>query len=228
MSKSLIGEHRELTYRAMADPTRRHLLRLLDDRGAPTHVADLATQVGLHRNTVRGHLERLRLAGLVTRSAEKRTRPGRPRMLYEATPPETRSPGSEGYRFLAEVLAGYMQANLEDPAAAAEAAGYAWGRYMVDEPDPFVRAEASSVVGQIVDSLAEFGFEPRREREGSRIVVTLHDCPFREVARARSDVVCSVHLGLIRGMAEKLGSVTVDGLQPFVEPSLCVATLSLR
>ena len=37
----------------------------------------------------------------------------------------------------------------------------------------------------------------------------------------------SPELGMVNQMAEALGgSVTVEGLQPFVEPSLCVATLS--
>ena len=103
MSTQSIGERSDLTYRALADPTRRHLLRLLDDSEEPLEVGAMSEQVGLHPNTVRDHLNVLSQAGLVTRTAEKRTRPGRPKMLYEAAPHETRSPGAEGYRFLAEV-----------------------------------------------------------------------------------------------------------------------------
>jgi len=222
-----IGGRSELTYRALADPNRRHLLRLLDDAESPLEVDTLSRQVGLHPNTVREHLELLSQAGLVTRTPEKRTRPGRPKMLYEAAPRETRSPGSEGYRFLAEVLASYMEATLDDPAAAAEEAGRVWGRYMVDRPAPFLQLDTSGVVGQIVTTLSELGFAPEEHQDERRILIRLHDCPFRDVARTRGDVVCSVHLGILRGMAEELGgSVSVDELLPFVEPSLCIANLS--
>lgn len=224
-----IGDRRELTYRALADPTRRHILRLLDDAREPVDAAALATQVGLHRNTVRDHLELLRQAGLATRTAEVRERPGRPKMLYAAAPRQTRSPGTEGYRFLAEILASYMQAHLEEPASAAEQAGKAWGRYMVDQPEPFAVPDPVHVVEQIVTVLAELGFSPEEQKEDDRIVVRLHDCPFREVARTRTEIVCAVHLGILRGMAEELGgAVRVDGLHPFAEPSLCIANISIE
>jgi len=222
-----IGGRGELTYRALADPNRRHLLRLLDDAESPLEVDVLSRQVGLHPNTVREHLELLSQAGLVTRTPERRTRPGRPKMLYEAAPRETRSPGSEGYRFLAEVLASYLEATLDDPAAAAEEAGRVWGRYMVDRPAPFLQLDTSGVVEQIVMTLSELGFAPEEQQDERRILIRLHDCPFRDLARTRGDVVCSVHLGILRGMAEELGgSVSVDELRPFVEPSLCIANLS--
>ncbi|HEX6145245.1 MAG TPA: helix-turn-helix domain-containing protein [Acidimicrobiia bacterium] len=227
MKTHLFAERRELTYRALADPTRRHLLRLLDDADQPTEVGELSTQIGLHPNTVRAHLELLRHAGMVTRSTEPRSRPGRPKMLYRSAPRRTRSPGAEGYQFLAEVLAACLRAHVDDPAAASEEAGRAWGRYMVDRPEPYARLGAAEVVGQMVTALAELGFAPEETQEGERIQVRLHDCPFREVAQANRDVVCSIHLGILRGMAEELGdSVSVEDLQPFVEPSLCIASLS--
>lgn len=229
MSDKTIGRRRELTYKALADPTRRHLLRLLDDADAPLEVSVLADQTDLHQNTVRDHLEMLRRAGLVTRTAEDRDRPGRPKMLYSAAPLETRSPGFEGYRFLAEVLASYMQANLEEPGKIAEEAGRAWGRYLVERPQPFATPDSLQVVDQIVTALAELGFSPEESPEEDGFNVKLHDCPFREVARARTDVVCGVHLGMLRGMAEELGgSASITDLKPFVEPSLCVVEIAAR
>lgn len=203
-------------------------MRLLDDVGGPLDVRTLATQVNLHPNTVRDHLETLRQAGLVTRSAEERQRPGRPKMLYSAARLEARSPNFEAYRFLAQVLAGYMGANLDDPKTAAEEAGRAWGRYMVDRPEPFSIQDPVDAVRQIMTALAELGFSPEEDREESEFVVRLHDCPFREVARANTDVVCGVHLGILRGMADELADpVTIEDLRPFVEPSLCLAHISL-
>ena len=218
---------RDLRFRALADPTRRDLVRFLDRAGTPQDIRALAAEVDLHPNTVRDHLDLLHRAGLVTRTTENRDKPGRPKVLFEAADRGTRSPGSEGYRFLAEVLAGYMHAHLENPAAAAEEAGRAWGRYMVEKPEPFDPPDSNQVLEQIVTALAEMGFAPEEERDDDRFVIRLHDCPFRDLARSRTDVVCSVHLGMLRGMTEELGeSMRVDDLSPFVAPSVCVASLS--
>lgn len=218
---------RDLRFRALADPTRRDLLRFLDRADRPQDVRAMAAEVDLHPNTVRDHLDMLHRAGLVTRTNENRDKPGRPRVLFEAADRGTRSPGSEGYRFLAEVLAGYMHAHLDNPAAAAEEAGRAWGRYIVTKPEPFDLPDSDQVLNQIVTALAEMGFAPEEEGEDDRFVIRLHDCPFRDVARSRTDVVCSVHLGMLRGMTEELGeSMRVDDLVPFVAPSVCVASLS--
>ncbi len=218
---------RDLRFRALADPTRRDLLRFLDRADMPQDVRALAAEVDLHPNTVRDHLDLLHRAGLVTRTTESRDKPGRPKVLFDAADRGTRSPGSEGYRFLAEVLAGYMYTHLDNPAAAAEEAGRAWGRYMVKKPEPFDLPDSNQVLSQIVTALAEMGFAPEEERKDDRFVIRLHDCPFRDVARTRTDVVCSVHLGMLRGMTEELGeSMTVDDLTPFVAPSICVANLS--
>lgn len=224
-----LSENRELTYRALADSRRRHLLRLLDDADGPVEVRKLAEQVGLHPNTVRDHLDLLVQARLVTRSSEQRTKPGRPRVLYRAAPLDRRSPEAEGYKFLAEVLAGYIEATVEDPAGAAEEAGRAWGRYLVDRPAPFLRLDSSEVTAQLVKTLDNLGFAPREKSAEKHVLVELHDCPFREMARGHGDVVCSIHLGILRGMAEELGgAIRVEGLRPFVEPSLCVTTLTPR
>jgi hypothetical protein len=41
--------------------------------------------------------------------------------------------------------------------------------------------------------------------------------------------VCSLHLGLMQGaLARMRAPVTADRLQPFAEPSLCIAYLAAR
>ena len=60
-------ERGELRYRALADPTRRHLLRILDDAGVPMHPRELGDRLGLHVNTLRGPLDLLARAELAER-----------------------------------------------------------------------------------------------------------------------------------------------------------------
>ncbi len=56
--------------------------------------------------------------------------------------------------------------------------------------------------------------------------ISLHACPFRAVAREHPDVVCAIHLGLLRGSLERLGARVSSRLRPFVEPDLCVAEIT--
>lgn len=222
-------ERGNLRYRALADPTRRHLLRILDDSDGPMHPDELASRLGLHVNTIRGHLDLLERAELVERRTMVRETPGRPRVMFHSLPRDVRSPTSEGYRFLAEILASSIQANSHDPRQAAIEAGRTWGRYMADRPPPSSPVPPAQIIGQLVTTLAELGFEPEPIGDDHNTRILLHDCPFREMARTRSDIVCSVHEGLLRGTLEEMGDeVGMDALEPFVEPSLCIARVSTR
>ena len=72
-------------HRALSDRSRVRILDLLQEAEASLDARELGTRVGLHVNTVRSHLRVLAEAGLVSARREERTRPGRPRVLYEAT-----------------------------------------------------------------------------------------------------------------------------------------------
>lgn len=217
----------DLRYRALADPTRRHLLRILDDAGEEVHPADLATRVGLHVNTVRGHLDLMERAGLIERNVVSHAGPGRPRVVFRSRPRDARSPVSEGYRFLAEILASSIHFDSNDPRRTAQDAGRAWGRFLAARPPSSAALPPARVIEQIVTTLAELGFEPEASAPGDQTEILLHGCPFRDMARTRGDIVCSVHEGLLRGMLEEMGgSVLMEALEPFVEPSLCVARMS--
>ena len=85
-----------------------------------------------------------------------------------------------------------------------------------------MRRRSRDAADQVVRLLDEHGFEPERENGD----VLMHRCPFRDLAEQHGNVVCSVHLGLIRGALAEIGApVTATRLEPFVEPSLCRARL---
>ena len=78
---------------------------------------------------------------------------------------------------------------------------------------------------KLVNLLDDLGFAPEADAGGAEI--SLRHCPFLEIARARPEVICPVHLGLMQGAMMAWGApVTVDGLRPFVESDRCVAQLS--
>lgn len=218
-------------HRALASPVRRRLLERLRASEQPVDVFGLAEGSGLHVNTVRGHLSVLEEAHLVASEAEQRDRVGRPRLVYRPTRRGTEelTPSEGGYRFLAGVLASYLSASAAAPRAAAEEAGTEWGRHLVEGPAPFQSFEPREAIDRVVEMLDEFGFAPQLEvTDESAPKVLLHRCPFLDVAREHQDVVCSVHLGLMRGALDELGvQVEAGDLRPFVEPDLCVADLQV-
>lgn len=56
--------------------------------------------------------------------------------------------------------------------------------------------------------------------------IELRSCPFLDVARRHPDVVCGVHLGLLRGLAEQAAAgAFATELFPFARPGVCAAEI---
>lgn len=82
-------------------------------------------------------------------------------------------------------------------------------------------------VKRLMHLLSDFGFAPQPVTGGVRPQIGLRNCPFLELAVQRKDVVCRIHLGLMQGAMESWNSaVTVERLEPFIEPDLCMVHLS--
>jgi len=208
--------------------SRARVLGVLQDAGAPLGVDEVAQRVGLHTNTARFHLEGLVEDGLAERTTQVRDQPGRPRVLY-AVMPGTARVGKRSYRLLAEILTSYLAAEIPQPARAAVNAGRAWGGFLAERPPPFRKLDANAATEQLVDALSGIGFVPEAVTAGRQRRILLHHCPFRETAEQYGEVVCSVHLGLMRGLLDAIDApIEAERLDPFVEPSLCVAHLANR
>jgi len=213
-------------HRALGDRSRVRILELVRGAEAPVDAAWLADRVGLHPNTVRSHLHILEEAQLVSSLPEERTTPGRPRLVYTATPEGVSREQRAGYRLLAEILASYLASSAKDSAQQAEAAGRAWGRYLVERRPPHAAASTEDDVAAVVGLLDRFGFEPTVESDASGHTVLMQHCPFGEVADHYRKIVCSVHLGLMQGALVELGAhVEADRLEPLVRPGVCSAHL---
>ena len=212
-------------HQVLASVSRTALLELLRSGRGPWGVGQVAEQVGLHPNTVRSHLDLLVKSGYAVRHAEAPRGPGRPRMVYEAT---AAPDDGTNYRLLAEVLARHLIATSERPGEAAVSAGRDWATSVgvglgVVPGDPVISEQ--DAVAAVVRMLADSGFVPEVSADGT--VINLHHCPFRELALSHPEVVCGAHLGIIQGALAELGApVQATRLVPFVEPDLCVTTLT--
>jgi predicted ArsR family transcriptional regulator len=222
--------------RTLASGSRVDLLHLLQD-GAEHTIGELAAVTGLHENTTREHLQRLVADGFAQRQPEHRSVRGRPRMVYRAVSADDVHADPAAQRRLEESIArvaltrvlleGYGH-EVTSPAEAAQAAGRALA------VDPALRAlppAGSVTVGgdrqldALEGHLDRLGFDP--ERDASQLAFHLYRCPFLDLARARSEVVCNVHLGLAQGVLDAVpGPTRTHRLLPFVGPEHCVLELT--
>ena len=113
--------------KALGDETRYAMYRELATATSPLSAHDLADRLGLHANTVRLHLDRLREVGLVDAEAVHRGTVGRPQHRYFL------AAGAPGLGFdppAHALLAGLLAALAERIGADVDDAadtGHAWG-----------------------------------------------------------------------------------------------------
>ena len=211
------------THLALASRQRRRLLELLRAGEAPRDAQELAAATGLHVTTVRFHLDLLRRAGLVDSHSQPRGTRGRPRTVYTAV----NHAEAGGYPALTRLLAAHLADTPEARAVRAEQAGMDWAAEFTAETDRSPQVDAYEAARTVTRLFAELGFDPELVGEEEDRQIRLHACPFRDAARANPEVVCSVHLGLLRGTLTRLGAPpTTARLLPFVEPELCLAQLT--
>lgn len=212
-----------------ADPAaskpRRRLLKLLRRSDTPLDVYELADATGLHTTTVRFHLDVLARSGRITVRNSPRTTPGRPRAVYTI---QTEEAPADGYRPLAALLAAHLGPTPSIRRRRAEKAGRDWATSLVAPTDRPV--DTDDAARRVAALFAEMNFDPELvdstpgtpERQ-----IRLRACPYRDVARDHPDVVCAIHLGLLKGAVSQLGNPpTTVRLVPFVKPHLCMAYLT--
>ncbi|RNE64096.1 helix-turn-helix transcriptional regulator [Cryobacterium tepidiphilum] len=200
----------------------------------PIDAAGVAAQLGLHVTTVRFHLDQLERAVLIRRSVERVGSRGRPRVVF-APAPSARVEGAQ--RDLTDALVSALSDDADGGRGRAIRAGEAWSEQF--EPTLTEAAAEGGAAASLVALLDTLGFDPQLSTVEEAAVedraasleatrsIELHACPFRDAARRKPGVVCSVHLGLLRGASRALGHDPDDtGLRPFVEPELCVVDVN--
>ncbi|GAA5049859.1 helix-turn-helix domain-containing protein [Nocardia callitridis] len=199
------------------------MLATLREAQRSLSIVEIAERLRLHPNTVRFHLDALLRTGQARRAADSTEGPGRPAQMFEAHPGMDPA-APRNYLLLADILAGEL-ADTDDPTDRATRAGFSFGEHVTAaSSQPSTERYA---VDQLVHLLDEMGFAPRSSTETSTPRVELHQCPFLDLAHSHAEVVCSIHLGLMRGALRTLDApVTVERLEPFAEPDVCIAHLT--
>lgn len=198
------------------------VLEALREQPDPVSIEALSRVLGRHHNTVREQVTWLVDHGLVQRLRKPTEGRGRPPWLYEARGPR---PGDDDYVELAAALAWTIQgSNAEEAREQALAAGLHWAEQLAAGRDAHPLPSARAARQRTLELLEDLGYEPTADARIDRVV--LHRCPMLQAAHQFPDVVCSVHLGLLRGtLAAHGGDPDRAQLTPFAAPGECRARL---
>ena len=204
---------------------REEVLDVLRSSKSPMTIIDIARQIGVHPNTVRFHLQALTDSGRVERVEPARNSPGRPPLMFRAHRGMDPA-GPRNYQLLADALATRLSADDKSTDKAIEA-GRAWGhRLTAGTPSAQAVKKDDQATDQLIGMLGDLGFSPQRRSSAAGIQIGLRHCPFLDLVPKHEAVICPVHLGLMQGaMAAMKANVTVERLEPFAEPDLCLAHL---
>ncbi len=217
------GTTRLAVLKALGDNTRYAIYLELARSQSPRSTADIADTLGLHPNTVRPHLERMRDVGLLEVEIDNRGSVGRPQHRYHLTAAAP-SLGLEPpafpllARLLTRVAATAGVAPDEAAAAAAEQ-----GRAMAAGRPP-----RPGCVEALNGALAELGFDPAMADDGDLVTIAFTHCPYRELAEAPPEIVCNLHRGLIQGFVEEIGGASVERFGTLADRDPCQVELSVR
>ena len=214
--------------KALGDNTRYAIYLELARSPIPLATAEIADTLGLHANTVRPHLERMRDVGLLDVQTDPRGSVGRPQHRYSLAPGAP-SLGLEppSFPLLARMLlrvASLGGASADDAAEAGREQG---------RTDALTMASATAAAGDppvpcldaLVVELDRLGFDPAVASDGDEATVGFAHCPFRDLAEANPDLVCSLHRGLVEGFVEAVGGAVVDEFRNLVHRSPCQVAL---
>jgi predicted ArsR family transcriptional regulator len=217
-------------FKALGDNTRYAIYLELARAEAPRSTGEIAETLGLHPNTVRPHLERMREVGLLDVEVENRGAVGRPQHRYHLTP-DAPSLGLEPptYPLLSGLLANVAAAFEPEPDQVAEA-GRDHGRYAAHVRAPAQPQEDGrpACIAAVMAELADLGFDPVHQEDGETATIAFTHCPFRNLAEAFPELICNLHRGMIEGMVEVLGGTAVERFATLADRDPCQVDLAVR
>jgi predicted ArsR family transcriptional regulator len=207
---------------AFGDPTRRRVYLFVRTRASAVDssgvtASQVATEVGVHPNVARHHLDKLAAGGYLEVSSAKMPGggAGRPSKRYRIV-----SDGVDEVPVHADDLVLSLLGRVLDRLDAGEAeqlaeeVGAEYGRAIASglNGDQMVSGQRSlrSAIQTVADALSAHGFAAHAERRNDNLRIINNHCPFGDVA-TEHPVICAVDRGMVRGM---LSELTPDSEMP--------------
>lgn len=212
--------------KALGDNTRYAIYLELARSARPLATAEVSEALGLHANTVRPHLERMRDVGLLAVEVDARGGVGRPQHRYSLAA-DAPSMGFEPpmMPYLATMLVRMVE-QLGGTGDDAFEIGRDQGRAEASR-----YAAAPSCIEGLVAEMDRLGFDPTvaaADPDGDTALIAFAHCPFHSLAEDHHEVVCSLHRGMIEGFVDAMGDASVTDFHSLVHVPSCQVAVSAR
>jgi predicted ArsR family transcriptional regulator len=203
---------------ALAEPARRALYLFVVAQAEPVSRDQAAAGTGLPRHTAKFHLDRLVSEGLLCtefRRLSGRRGPGagRPSKLYRRAQRQVAVTLPERhYELAADILAGAIEEAARDDTPVLDAVqrvAAGTGNRLALSSSP---AAGPAALEALAPALASQGYQPRQDGDA----LVLDNCPFHELARAHTALVCGMNLALITSLLDEGGQ---PGLAARLDPA---------
>lgn len=223
-------------FKVLGDNTRYAIYLELARSPRPLATAEIAATLGLHANTVRPQLEKMREVGLLQVEVDGRGGVGRPQHRY-ALAADAPSLGLEPALFpLATKVLLQMAASAGLGATEAIEAAREQARSLSGSA-----VGSRSFVDMVSHQLSELGFDPTvvasepglEHAPGTgpaaptQVTLVFGHCPFRELAEANPALICGLHQGLVEGMVAASRSGAGCRFRSLVDRNPCQVDLLL-
>ena len=175
-------------------------------------VSDIAKEMGMHPNTIRGHLEELLSRDLVNITTAPSEGRGRPSNIFHTRTPKHAAVTRE-YIGLVRTMAECLTEGDEEKA---REIGRLWARQTHDSREMQADSTKASQLNALIAILRDLGFDPSYPNPSGNI--GLNACPFTSMGvSAPSSVICALHAGYL----DELSGGIVHKLLPYSRPSQC-------
>lgn len=234
--------------KTIGDDTRYAILVAIAGAAGPMTALELADALGLHPNTIRPHLDRMREAGFVMREIAADGGVGRPRHEYriaDDAPIELLAGDRHADRpgFESESGGAGLEPLLVRLATSAGATddqarrlGFTHGSGCASNPDHSAAGSSRARPGldTVLRELDRLGFGPTTpapsdgDDVADHIRIDFTCCPFEDGTEHPPDIACSLHEGIVAGLAaERLDGTGVTMVTNRSQPSGCHALVAV-
>lgn len=211
-------------FKTLGDNTRYAIYLELARSPQPLTTAEIADTLDLHPNTVRPHLDKMRDVGLVAVEAAGRGDIGRPQHRYSLAD-DAPSLGLEPP--VLPMLARMVLSLADRLGAGADDAHHIGRDEGAARSSRF--AAAPSSLEALVSDLDRLGFDPvvsDDPDDPDAAVVAFANCPFGDLAERHTELVCSLHRGLVTGFVDAMGDTSVREFCNVASRTPCQVTLA--
>lgn len=190
----------------LSDPTRYSIYETFLKERKPMTVADIAEIFDIHPNVARLHLTKLSEIDLLIAYYEKSGRGGRPSRVYELSDEviELTFPHRD-YRLLAQMMLETFMGLGKVGKDALFETGKKYGKQIMEQNfHNTADMSATEKIRVLEEKSALLGMYPRFEynAEKDTIIFTITNCPFKELAKKDTTIVCNMHNHFLKGMLE--------------------------